>query len=60
MGVEAWTVRQSSKGGSPCPYCNREIHAGRDHIVAWPDDQPDLRKHWHMECWRRELRRGGP
>jgi hypothetical protein len=59
-GVEGWTVRMSQKGGSDCPYCNRPIPAGKPHIVAWPEDEIELRRHWHVACWERELRRGGP
>ena len=58
--VEGWTVRQSQKGGSDCPYCNREIPPGKPHVVAWPDEEMELRRHWHIGCWERELRRGGP
>lgn len=58
--VEGWSVRVSQKGGSDCPYCNRKIPAGKPHVVAWPDDDAELRRHWHMGCWERELRRGGP
>jgi hypothetical protein len=58
--VEGWSVAMSERGGSVCPYCNQPIAAGRPHVVAWPDDGEDLRKHFHTECFRRELKRGGP
>jgi hypothetical protein len=58
--VEGWTVRTSTKGGSICPYCDRPIQDGKQHVVAFPDEDLDLRRHWHTGCWERELRRGGP
>lgn len=58
--VEGWSVRLSSKGGATCPYCNRPVREREQHVVAWPEDQEDSRRHWHRGCWDRELRRGGP
>ncbi len=40
-----------------CPGCDHEIRRGVAHLVVVPDDDPDDRRHWHTECWRRELRR---
>jgi hypothetical protein len=40
-----------------CPGCNRDIPAGTGHIVAVPDDAPDLRRHWHKGCWARRSTR---
>jgi len=42
-----------------CPGCDHEIRAGVQHLVIVPTDDPDERRHWHTECWRRELRRLG-
>ncbi len=42
-----------------CPGCDHEIRAGIWHLVVVPQDDPDDRRHWHTECWRRELRRTG-
>ena len=42
-----------------CPGCDHEIRAGIWHLVVVPQDQLDDRRHWHTECWRRELRRTG-
>lgn len=42
-----------------CPGCDHEIRAGIWHLVVVPQDEPDDRRHWHTECWRRELRRTG-
>jgi hypothetical protein len=41
-----------------CPGCDHEIRSGLWHLVVVPED-PDLRRHWHTECWRSELRRTG-
>ncbi len=35
-----------------CPGCNREISPGTGHIVAVPNLDPDLRRHWHKGCWK--------
>jgi hypothetical protein len=44
-----------------CPGCDHQIRLGVQHLVVIPDDDPDSRRHWHTDCWRRELRRlGGP
>ena len=42
-----------------CPGCDHAIRAGVWHLVAVPVGDPDTRRHWHTECWRRELRRQG-
>ena len=40
-----------------CPGCGHTIAAGEGHVVVWPDDDSDLRRHWHRHCWRMEVRR---
>jgi hypothetical protein len=42
-----------------CPGCDHLIRQGVWHLVVVPLDDPDGRRHWHTECWRRELRRSG-
>jgi hypothetical protein len=42
-----------------CPGCNQEIPAGTGHLVAVPQDAPDLRRHWHHPCWQRRATRRG-
>ena len=32
---------------------------GQGHEVVVPVGAPDLRRHWHTGCWRREARRRG-
>ncbi len=40
-----------------CPGCDHPVREGVWHLVVVPQDDPDTRRHWHTECWRRELRR---
>jgi hypothetical protein len=42
-----------------CPGCDHEVRAKVWHLVVVPTDDVDARRHWHSECWRRELRRLG-
>jgi hypothetical protein len=42
-----------------CPGCDHEIRTGVSHLVVVPNEAPDERRHWHTECWRRELRMNG-
>ena len=39
-----------------CPGCDHEIRKSVSHLVVVPEDSPDERRHWHTDCWRRELR----
>lgn len=40
-----------------CPDCGNTVSAGEGHVVVWPEDDSDLRRHWHKHCWRLEVRR---
>lgn len=42
-----------------CPGCDHIVREGAWHLVVLPDGDPEARRHWHTECWRRELRRIG-
>jgi len=42
-----------------CPGCEHAVRIGVWHLVVVPGDDPDSRRHWHTECWRKELRRTG-
>ncbi|HSL67921.1 MAG TPA: hypothetical protein VK977_07165 [Actinomycetota bacterium] len=56
--VPGFEVRRvSSDKPYRCPGCDHEIREGVWHLVVVPQDVPDERRHWHTECWRRELRR---
>ena len=41
-----------------CPECHGDVPEGVGHICAWPQDEPDRRRHWHTHCWRVAVRRG--
>lgn len=41
-----------------CPACGNAIPAGQSHVVAWPERDADLRRHWHLHCWRIAASRG--
>ena len=41
-----------------CPSCDNRIVGGQGHVVVWPDDLVDERRHWHLHCWRVASRRG--
>lgn len=47
-----------ARKGYVCPQCGNPIPAGEGHVVVWPDDEQDLRRHWHHHCWRLQVRRG--
>ena len=40
-----------------CPECGNTIPEGEAHVVVWPEQDGDLRRHWHRHCWRIEVRR---
>ena len=41
-----------------CPGCDQLIPTATPHIVAWPIDDIELRRHWHTACWnKRNARR---
>lgn len=42
-----------------CPECGNAVPVGEGHVVVWPQDDADLRRHWHRHCWRLEVRRSG-
>ncbi len=57
--VQSFEVRAVTSGKPTlrCPGCQQLIEPGAAHLVVWPVDDPDERRHWHTECWRRELKR---
>jgi hypothetical protein len=58
--VTGYEVRRV-QGDKPyvCPGCDHPIRPGLQHLVVVPVGDLDARRHWHTECWRRELRRIG-
>jgi hypothetical protein len=60
--VDGATVRAVSgeKGKTyRCPGCHQVIRVGTPHLVVVEHEDVQGRRHWHRECWRRELRRRG-
>jgi hypothetical protein len=51
--------RVSSDKPYVCPGCDHLVHPGTWHLVVVPTGDADARRHWHTDCWRRELRRTG-
>lgn len=56
-----WVVRtvpgQRTTKCYRCPGCDHEVRTGTQHVVAWPVDEPDERRHWHTACWTARGRR---
>lgn len=42
-----------------CPGCQGTIPPSTYHLVVIPDETPDLRRHWHVGCWDKEVKRRG-
>lgn len=59
---EGFTVRRvpAYQASKPyvCPDCHDVIASGQGHVVAWPVDLVEERRHWHLHCWRLAVRRG--
>ena len=36
-----------------CPGCDQEIWPRTLHVVAWPEGDPERRRHWHRPCFER-------
>lgn len=60
--LEGWVVQRvpAYQAHKPyrCPQCHNAVQAGQGHVVAWPDERVDDRRHWHLHCWRVAARRG--
>lgn len=57
--VDDVDVYQSTRGGGRCPGCNQVIRDGTSHLVVIEGGDLQGRRHWHLHCWRSELRRTG-
>lgn len=59
---DGWVVRRvtavRARKDYTCPECGNRIPPGTGHVVTWPDQLPDLRRHWHHHCWRHAARTG--
>lgn len=47
-----------ARGPYVCPGCTGAVPPGTGHVVAWPEDRAEERRHWHRHCWRLAARRG--
>lgn len=61
-GDQEWLVRPVAGAAAVktyrCPGCDQPIPPGTPHLVAWPPEDPDHRRHWHRPCWNARDRRG--
>lgn len=57
-GYEVRMIDEAEKA-YVCPDCGNSLARGEAHVVVWPQDDPDLRRHWHTHCWRIEVRSSG-
>lgn len=59
---DGFTVRALTGSSSTkvyrCPGCDHEIRTATPHIVAWPTEDADNRRHWHTPCWNSRGKRG--
>src|SRR4029079_7720421 len=57
-----WVVRHVTASRAAkayrCPGCDQEIRPATPHVVAWPEEAEDDRRHWHTPCWSARDRRG--
>jgi hypothetical protein len=60
-GGHEWKVRHITGSSSTktyrCPGCDHEIRPATPHVVAWPVEAIEERRHWHAPCWRARARR---
>jgi hypothetical protein len=58
---EGWQVRVVQPASATkeyrCPDCNQVIRPGTKHVVAWREHDQQGRRHWHVPCWERSVRR---
>ena len=58
---DGFTVRALTGASSTkvyrCPGCDHEIRMATPHIVAWPTEDPETRRHWHTPCWNSRSKR---
>ncbi|WP_374215982.1 hypothetical protein [Frankia sp. AiPs1] len=55
-----WVVRPVTGAATAkvyrCPGCDHEINPGTAHLVVWPPERVEDRRHWHRPCWDRRCR----
>ncbi len=47
----------SSTKAYRCPGCDQLIPTATPHVVAWPEEDVELRRHWHTPCWAKKNQR---
>ena len=40
-----------------CPGCDQLIPTATPHVVAWPEEDIESRRHWHTPCWKKKDQR---
>ena len=40
-----------------CPGCDQLIPTATPHVVAWPEDDIESRRHWHTPGWAKKAHR---
>ena len=40
-----------------CPVCDQLIPTATPHVVAWPEEDIESRRHWHTPCWKKKDQR---
>lgn len=57
-----WQAKQYKGAGAGgdyvCPRCSRGVTRATDHVLAWPDDDTERRRHWHSVCWASAVKEG--
>lgn len=60
--LEGFEVRRipAARASKPytCPACHNLIEPRVGHVVVWPEQLLEDRRHWHLHCWRVAARRG--
>jgi hypothetical protein len=61
---DEWVVRRLTGASSTktyrCPGCQQEIRPATPHVVVWPSQTVDMRRHWHNPCWNSRSRQRRP
>lgn len=53
--VARWVDAFRARKDYVCPRCDGRVAAGTGHVVAWPQELSDMRRHWHAHCWDLEV-----
>lgn len=53
--VARWVDAYRARKDYVCPRCEGQVPAGTGHVVAWPEELAEMRRHWHPHCWGPEV-----